>query len=229
MTTAQPTLTGPRHAPRSGRTKSLVILLHGYGADGNDLIGLADPLSSYMPDTAFRAPNAPERCRVNPMGYQWFPISWIDGSPESEMQAGFTRAAGVLDAYITAAMAEEGVEPHETALVGFSQGTMMSLHVAPRREAALAGVVGFSGRLNAPERLAAEARVKPPVLLIHGDRDEVIPVGALREAHDALAAAGFPVAAHVSRGTGHGIAPDGLGLALGFLMDRFGIERPVEA
>ena len=98
MTTAEPVLNGPRHAPRSGQTKSLVILLHGYGADGNDLIGLAEPLSQYMPDTAFRAPNAPQRCRVNPMGYQWFPISWIDGSPESEMQEGFLRAAGGLDA-----------------------------------------------------------------------------------------------------------------------------------
>ncbi|MBK0398353.1 dienelactone hydrolase family protein [Limibaculum sp. M0105] len=229
MTIAEPALTGPRHAPSSGQTKSLVILLHGYGADGNDLIGLAEPLSQYMPDTAFRAPNAPDRCSVNPMGYQWFPISWIDGSPESEMKAGFLRAAGILDAYITTAMAEEGVGPHETALVGFSQGTMMSLHVAPRREVSLAGVVGFSGRLNAPERIEAEARVKPPVLLIHGDMDEVIPVAALGEAHDALADAGFPVAAHVSRGVGHGIAPDGLGLALGFLMDRFGIERPVGA
>ncbi|MDT8344030.1 MAG: dienelactone hydrolase family protein [Thermohalobaculum sp.] len=225
--TAQPVLTGPRRAPRSGQTTSLVILLHGYGADGNDLIGLAEPLAPYLPDTAFRAPNAPDRCRVNPMGYQWFPISWLDGSPESEMQVGFVRAAGVLDAYITAAMAQEGVGPHQTALVGFSQGTMMSLHVAPRRDVALAGVVGFSGRLSVPERLAAEARVKPPVLLVHGDQDEVIPVAALGEAHDALAAAGFPVATHVSRGAGHGIAPDGLGLALGFLMDRFGIERPI--
>jgi phospholipase/carboxylesterase len=222
------TLTGPRRAPETGEVKHLVILLHGYGADGNDLIGLADVMAQYLPDTAFRAPNAPEKCRINPMGYQWFPISWIDGSPESEMEAGFIRAAGVLDGYVTAAMAEEGVEAHETALIGFSQGTMMSLHVAPRREAAVAGVVGFSGRLTAPERLEAEARVKPPVLLIHGDQDEVIPVQALKEAHDGLAAAGFPVAAHVSRNTGHGIAPDGLGLALGFLMDRFGIERPRE-
>ena len=116
------TLTGPRAAPRSGQTKSLVILLHGYGADGNDLFGLSGPLAERLPDTAFRSPNAPERCRVNPMVYQWFPISWLDGSAESEMAAGFHRSAAILDTYITEAMAEEGVGPEATALLGFSQG-----------------------------------------------------------------------------------------------------------
>jgi phospholipase/carboxylesterase len=220
-----PTLTGPRAAPRSGKTKSLVILLHGYGADGNDLFGLAGPLSQYLPDTAFRSPNAPERCRVNPMGYQWFPISWLDGSPESEMEAGFVRSAGILDAYLTEAMEEEGVVPGQTALVGFSQGTMMSLQVAPRRADPLACIVGFSGRLRDGEALSREARSKPPVLLVHGDRDEMIPVSALDEARNGLASAGFSVQWHVSRGIGHGIAPDGLQLALRFLMDHLGGNR----
>ncbi len=204
-----PTLTGPRAAARSGQTKSLVILLHGYGADGNDLFGLSAPLAKHMPDTAFRSPNAPERCRVNPMGYQWFSISWLDGSAESEMESGFRRSAGILDRYITEAMAEEGVGPEATALVGFSQGTMMSLHVAPRRAEPLAAIVGFSGRLHAGENLKQEAVSKPPVLLIHGDQDEMIPVAALAEARNGLADAGFQVRWHISRGIGHGIAPDG--------------------
>ena len=218
-------LSGPRAAPRSGTTTSLVILLHGYGADGNDLFGLAEPLAQHMPDTAFRSPHAPERCRVNPMGYQWFPIPWLDGSAEEEMLSSFHRSAEILDRYITDSMAEEGVEPGRTALVGFSQGTMMSLHVAPRRPEPVACIVGFSGRLAEGERLKQEAHSKPPVLLVHGDRDEMIPVSALSEARNALAGAGFSVQWHISQGIGHGIAPDGLGLALGFLRDHLGIKR----
>ena len=220
-------LTGPRRAARSGKATSLVILLHGYGADGNDLIGLAEPLAPHMPDTVFRSPNAPEPCRVNPMGRQWFPIPWLDGSAESEMTESFHRSARILNDHITEAMEAEGVGPGETALVGFSQGTMMSLYVALRRDEAVAGIVGFSGRLIEGEALRSDIRVRPPVLLVHGDMDEMIPVAALAEAETGLKAAGVPVTTHVSRGTAHGIAPDGLGLALAFLMDRFGIERPV--
>jgi phospholipase/carboxylesterase len=158
------------------------------------------------------------------MGYQWFSISWLDGSPESEMAAGFHRSAAILDSYITEAMAEEGVGPEATALVGFSQGTMMSLQVAPRRDQPLAALVGFSGRLQDGGKLKREAVSRPPVLLIHGDQDEMIPVAALAEAQSGLADAGFQVRSHISRGTGHGIAPDGLGLALGFLTEHLGIS-----
>jgi phospholipase/carboxylesterase len=218
-------LTGPRRPARSGKATSLVIVLHGYGADGNDLIGLADPMAEYMPDTVFRAPNAPEPCSVNPAGYQWFPISWIDGSPQQEMEEGFLRAAETLDTYVRESMAEEGVTPEQTALVGFSQGTMMALAVGPRRSPGPAGIVGFSGRL-VDEGALGLAASRPPVLLIHGDRDEVIPVEAMAEAQEALAAAGFPVSSFVSRGTAHGIGADGLGLAVGFLVDKLGITPP---
>lgn len=210
------TLTGPKAPARSGTTRSLVILLHGYGADGNDLFGLAGPLGEHLPDTAFRSPNAPERSRVNPMGYQWFPIPWLDGSTDAERDAAFRRSVDLLDGYISDSMAEEGVEASRTALVGFSQGTMMGLHVAPRRAEALACIVGFSGRLI-DEGLAEAAQVRPPVLLVHGDQDEMIPVSELSRAETALRAAGFEVSSHVSRGIGHGIAPDGLTLALQFL------------
>ena len=215
-------LQGPRAAPKSGATKSLVILLHGYGADGNDLFGLAEPLSGYMPDTAFRSPNAPDRSAMNPMGYQWFPIPWLDGSSEADMQVGFRRSVELLNAYIDDSMAEEGVTAEQTALVGFSQGTMMSLYVAPRRAEQMACVVGFSGRL-VDENLAQDAKVKPPVLLVHGDLDEMINVSEMSIAETALRVAGFEVRTHVSRGTGHGIAPDGLTLALQFLMEHLGI------
>ena len=217
-------LDGPRRAPASGETDSLVILLHGYGADGADLIGLAEPLAEYMPGTVFRAPDAPERCVVNPAGRQWFPISQIDDSPESAMREGYLRAAEALDAYLPAAMEEEGVPPERMAVIGFSQGTMMALAVAPRRAPGPAAIVGFSGRVIDPDALPLAAS-RPPVLLVHGDRDDVVPHSAMAQAQEALAGAGFEVSSFTSRGTGHGIAPDGLGLALGFLVDKLGVGR----
>lgn len=217
-------LSGPRRGPSPGHAKTLVIFLHGYGADGNDLISLADPLSQHLPDTAFRSPNAPERCVVNPMGYQWFPIPWIDGSPETAMRASFQASSKALDAWLDQAMEEEGVTPAQTAVVGFSQGTMMALAVLPQRAEPVAGIVGFSGRIHDAAALK-QARSKPPVLLVHGDMDEMIPIRSLAEAESALKAAGFEVRSHVSRGIGHGIAPDGLGLALGFLADRLGLTQ----
>jgi len=207
---------------RSGKATSAVIFVHGYGADGGDLLGLADPLAPHLPGTSFHAPDAPEPCAGNPFGFQWFPIPWLDGSSEAAAQAGLLAAADDLNAYIDGVLAAEGLAPDRLALVGFSQGTMMSLHVAPRRAAALAGVVGFSGRLLAPERLAAEARVKPPVLLIHGDADPVVPFDDMGKAGDALVQAGFDTYAHVMKSTGHGIAPDGLSVALQFLHGRLG-------
>lgn len=214
-----------RKPAQSGDADSLVIFLHGYGADGGDLLGLADPLAPHLPDTAFVAPDAPERSTMNPMGFQWFPIPWIDGSSEDQAEQGMLRAVDDLNAFLDRMMAEEGLTPDRVALVGFSQGTMLSLHVAPRRDAALAGVVAFSGRLLAPETLAEEVRVRPPVLLIHGDADDVVPPASLPEAAEALEQAGWTeLYAHVMKGTGHGIAPDGLSVALAFLRDRFGIE-----
>jgi phospholipase/carboxylesterase len=214
-------LSGPARAPLSGRTESVVVLLHGYGADGEDLIGLADPLAPHLPDTRFLAPNAPERCLNNPMGFQWFPIPWLDGSDPAAAAVAAGRAFAMLDAWLDA-LAAEGVGPARTALVGFSQGTMMALQVGLRRREALAGIVGFSGRLLRPERLAAEIVTRPPILLVHGGEDPMVPVASLAEAAEALVAAGVEVRTHVSRGVGHGIAPDGLGLALGFLRERLG-------
>ena len=211
---------------QSGQADSMVIFLHGYGADGADLLGLADPLGPHLPDTMFLAPNAPERSAMNPMGFQWFPIPWIDGSSEEAAAMGLARASADLNAFLDRVMVDHDMLPEQVALVGFSQGTMMSLEVAPRRADALAGVVGFSGRLIGPEALIDEVVSRPPILLVHGDADEVVPPQALPEAAGALEAAGFSeVYAHVMRGTGHGIAPDGLSVALAFLRQVLGQER----
>lgn len=210
----------------SGRAESMVVFLHGYGADGNDLLGLAEPLKPHLPDTIFVAPDAPERSAMNPMGYQWFPIPWIDGSPEEAAAEGMARAVDDLNAFLDRMMVDHDMLPEQVALVGFSQGTMMSLHVAPRREDAVAGVVGFSGRLINPEALAEEVVVRPPILLIHGDQDDVVPPQSLPEAAEALEGAGFTeVYAHIMEGTAHGIAPDGLSVALAFLRQVLGEER----
>ncbi len=209
-----------RKGAAKGQARSVVIFVHGYGADGADLLGLADPLAPHLPDTAFYAPNAPERCAGNPFGYQWFPIPWLDGSSEALAQAGMMAASDDLNAFIDQVLTDEGLAPEALALVGFSQGTMMSLQVAPRRPEPIAALVGFSGRLLNPAGLAEDTISRPPVLLIHGDADEMVPVASLSEAADALTAAGFETYAHVSKGIGHGIAPDGLSLALGFLRDK---------
>jgi phospholipase/carboxylesterase len=217
------TLVSKRRASLSGKTGSVVVFLHGYGADGTDLLGLADPLAPHMPDTVFVAPDAPERCANNPFGYQWFPIPWLDGSSEESANASRQVSSGKLNAFLDRLLEEEGIAPRQLVLFGFSQGTMMSLHVAPRRPEGVAGIVGFSGRLLEPEKLAGEAVSKPPVLLVHGDADDIVPIASLREAGDALSRAGFETYAHVMKGTAHGIAPDGLSVALAFMRDKLGI------
>ncbi len=193
-----------------------------YGADGADLLGLADPLAPHLPGTAFHAPDAPERSINNPFGYQWFPIPWLDGSTEAQAKESMGRSVGLLNAFLDKVLADEGLTADRMVVVGFSQGTMMALHVLPRRDQAVAGIVGFSGRLLAPELLEAEARVKPPVLLLHGDQDPMVPFQEMALAGEALEKAGFTVYGHVMKGTPHGISPDGLSVALSFLKDRLG-------
>lgn len=213
-------LNSERRGAALGKAKSMVVFVHGYGADGADLLGLADPLMPHLPDTAFYSPDAPEHCAGAPMGRQWFPIPWLDGSAEADAHAGLLRASDDLNAFLDAKLAEEGLTPASLALVGFSQGAMISLHIAPRRAQPIAALVAISGRLLVPELLGAETLVKPPVLLIHGDQDPVVPFQDMGLAGNALVAAGFETFGHVMQGTGHGIAPDGLSAALSFLHER---------
>lgn len=204
----------------SGTATSLVVFLHGYGADGADLLGLADPLAPHLPDTLFLAPDAPEPCSGNPYGRQWFPIPWLDGSSETAAMQGLAQASDDLNVFLDERLAVAGLGADRLALVGFSQGSMMALQVGPRRPHPIAGIVAFSGRLLQPESLAREAISKPPVLLVHGDADPVVPFADMGVAGQALTAAGFETYGHVSKGTGHGIAPDGLSVALQFLVKR---------
>jgi phospholipase/carboxylesterase len=204
------TLDGPRIEPRQGRAAALVVLLHGYGSDGNDLIALGEALRDRLPSAAFVAPHAPERLPHSAMGgYQWFPLTMRD---PSEYWRGATAAAPALDRFLDEELARLQLSADRLALIGFSQGTMMALHVGLRRAISPAAIVGFSGLLAGPEHLKP-ATSPPPIMLVHGDADDVVPVGALHTAREALAGQGYPVAWHVRPGLGHGIDGEGLRFA----------------
>src|SRR5882672_904527 len=215
-------LDGPRLMPSSGPATHLVVLCHGYGSDGNDLIGLAPHWQKALPHTAFVSPNAPDRCSMAGAGYQWFPLSRLD--PQETLR-GTEAAAPTLNAFLDAELSRLGLTGDRLALVGFSQGTMMALYVGLRRSPAPAAIVGFSGMLAGAETLPQLA-APPPVLLVHGDADQVIPPSALFMSATALGAAGVPVQWHLSKGLGHGIDPFGLGLAQKFLVDAFSGRAP---
>ena len=218
-------ITGPRLAPASGTAKQLVVFLHGYGADGDDLIEIGRQWQRWLPDAAFVAPHAPELLPGQPAGRQWFALTFRD---PHERWRGVNHAAPGLEALLEAELARVQLPASKLALVGFSQGTMMALHLGLRRLQAPAAIVGYSGLLvleegKGPESLAGQVRAKPPILLVHGDRDEVIPLDALFMSADALAAADVPCEWHLSVGVGHGI--DGEALRHGglFLRRAFGL------
>jgi phospholipase/carboxylesterase len=212
-----PALSGPSRPPASGgRPSRLVILLHGLGADGNDLIGLAPHWAPLLPTAEFLSPNAPFPCDMAPYGYQWF--SAQDRSPAAVL-AGVRAAAPFLQAFIDDALAERGLDDADLALVGFSQGTMMSLFVGLRRAKPVAGIVGFSGRLLSPEILAEELRSRPRMLLVHGTDDPLVPYESLAIAEAALEGAGVPVETLTCDGIGHSIDENGLRRGGLFLKD----------
>jgi len=207
-------LDGPRIEPRSRRATSLVVLLHGLGASGDDLIGLADVWKSHLPETAFVAPHAPQELDAAFGGYQWFPITFRD---PAEFRRGVLSASPRLNAFLDSELRRYQVPPARLALVGFSQGTMMALHVGLRRSQAPAAIVGYSGMVAGPEHIEREAVVRPPVLLVHGEADDVIPVEAIHLTREALAGAGIAVEWHIAGTLGHGIDDDGLERGLRFL------------
>lgn len=210
-------LSGPSRPPAAGGKPSrLVILLHGLGADGNDLIGLAPYWAPLLPQAEFLSPNAPFPCDMAPYGYQWY--SSQDRSPAAQL-AGVRAAAPILDAFIDAALDERGLDPGALALVGFSQGSVMSLYVGPRRARQIAGIVAYSGRLVAADLLPAELRSRPPILVVHGSEDPLVPFAALAEAETGLTAAGIPVESLACPGIGHSIDEQGLRRGGQFLSD----------
>ena len=208
-------LSGPTFAPTSGAAaRSLVILLHGVGSDGNDLIGLAPHFARALPDTAFVSPNAPYPCDMAPIGYQWFSIQ----TPDPALRLAEIRdTAESLNSFIDTQLAAYGLEDDRLALVGFSQGTMMSLFTAPRREHPCAGIVAYSGRMEGGADLAAEIRSRPPVIMVHGDQDELLPVTSMTDAAQRLRDNDIEVETHIRPGLGHGIGENGVQIGMEFL------------
>jgi phospholipase/carboxylesterase len=205
-------LDGPRIEARSGTAKQLVVFLHGYGADGNDLIDIGRAWQGILPNAAFVSPHAPHPCGQAPVGREWFPLTFRD---QNERWTGVNTAAPALEAFLNAELNRRQLPPSALVLVGFSQGTMMALHVGLRRPVPPAAIVGYSGMLVVPanvdpEKFASEVHSRPPVLLVHGDQDELIPVQALMHAAQGLSSLEVPVEWHVSPGIGHGIDQEGL-------------------
>ena len=213
-------LNGPSREPRAGgRADSLVVLLHGIGANGEDLIGLADALGPDFPHTAFHSPDAPHPYAEAGFGFQWFPREPPDARSE-----GLREAGSITGAYVDELLDTYGLDSSRCVLIGFSQGCMAALYAAPRMERQLAGVAGFSGALLSPERLAEEMRSKPPFVLLHGEQDPVVPPQATADAGQKLAELGFPVEAYLLPQLGHSIDQRGLGIAARFMERVLGLR-----
>jgi phospholipase/carboxylesterase len=218
-------LDGPRLPPAAGGTaRQLVVFLHGYGADGNDLIGLGREWARVLPHAAFVSPHAPEPCGMAPMGRQWFNLTFRD---PGEMVRGVTHAAPALNAFLDAEIKKHDLGSRALALVGFSQGTMLALGAGLARNPPLAAIVGYSGALASVEALPKDPGTAPAILLVHGDMDEVIPLDAMLIAREQLAQAGIAVEWHVAQGIGHGIDAEGLRLGGAFLKQAFAAAGPV--
>ena len=210
---------GPKMDPASGRAaRQLIVFLHGVGADGNDLIDLAPLFAQRLPDAAFVSPNAPFAFDMAPYGRQWFTLQNLSNAVALQ---GVKKAAPILNAYLDQELAKRNLTDADLALVGFSQGTMMSLHVAPRRPHPVAAVVGYSGRLIAPELMGKELKSRPRVLLVHGDADQVVPFISMRLSEEALAGEGIEVKAIQCPGLGHGISEEGLIAGIDFVVRGF--------
>lgn len=210
-------LSGPMVPPANGGpAEQAVVLLHGYGSDGADLIGLAPQWQPILPEALFVSPNAPEMCRQSSFGFQWFDIS-LEGDRLAKRQVGVMTARPVLVEFLNDLWSQTGIAPEQTVLAGFSQGAMMALHVGLSLPQRLMGVIAFSGAFLPPEDFGSPTLAKPPVCLVHGDMDNIVDPEHSADADVALRLAGFDVSYHVSQGTAHGIAPDGLQFSSEFL------------
>jgi phospholipase/carboxylesterase len=205
-------LNGPHIEPLSGSAKQIVVFLHGYGADGHDLIDIGRHWQKALPNAVFLSPHAPEPCAMSSMGRQWFPLTFRD---PHEYWRGVNAAAPALQTFLEESLAQYQLPARALALVGFSQGTMMALHIALRQQQPFAGMIGYSGMmavdpLKDKTELTSAITSRSPVLLVHGDRDDVIPVSALPAAMHILQEAKIPCQGHIAKGLGHGIDHEGL-------------------
>lgn len=217
MTELQAVRWGPADG---GKARQLVVLCHGVGADGQDLIDLAPHWGTGLPHAAFAAPDGPERCDMSPTGRQWFSLT--DRSPGA-MGAEVKRANPVLDAFIDAELTRLGLPETAYALMGFSQGAMMVLYNGLRRTSPPRAILAYSGALVSPDLLVADRKNAAPVLLVHGEADTVVELSRSHAADAALRAAGVPVKTRYTPGLGHGIDPGGMAAGAAFLREAFAV------
>ncbi|MGO9238016.1 MAG: alpha/beta hydrolase [Methylocella sp.] len=218
-------LDGPGFAPLSGgKTAQLVILLHGVAANGNDLLYLAQAWRKLLPKAEFLTPHAPFPCDYAPDGRQWFSLQ--DRAPE-KLLAGLRDAAAILDRFFDDLLASRGLDESQLALAGFSQGAATALYAGLHRQKQIAGIVAFSGALPWGAALQSEIASKPPVLLVHGEVDTVVPFQSMAAAKAMLEAVGVPVKAVARPGLGHAIDETGIKLAGEFLRDVLGAGEAV--
>ena len=200
--------------------KQMIIFVHGYGADGNDLIGLANYFQSTLPEAIFLSPHAPEACSMNPSGYQWFDLTSTD---PAVLWSKILVAADHLNEFIDSKLLEYNIAEENLALIGFSQGTMMSLHVSLRRKNTMAAVLGYSGRLIGADLLKDDLISKPSIYLIHGDQDPMVPYQDSLTAEKVLKEYSIDIKTHISKHTQHSIAEDGLRIGVDFLASKLKI------
>lgn len=219
-------LDGPRVPPARGPADSLVVLLHGYGADGNDLISLGEAWADLLPDAEFVSPHAPRPCAAVPFGREWFPLGTRPSGRANDLMSGLregvTEAVALVDAFASAELARLGLGNDALAFVGFSQGAALALQAGLGRPAR--AIVAYSGALGLIPAPLPEP--KPRVLLAHGDQDAVVPFAAMGAAEKALVSAGVAVRTHVARGVGHGIDPESLAQGGRFLREAFAQAQP---
>jgi phospholipase/carboxylesterase len=200
--------------PKKGVARHIILLLHGLGADGADLVDLAHWGVGGAEDIIFIAPNAPFSCDMTPFGYQWFSLrEWTEVS----MYQGLEEVYPILNQAINAMLDRFGLDDQSLSVVGFSQGCMTALHVMLRRPNPCAAVIGFSGALVAGERLIKEVTARPAICLIHGTHDMVVPYASLAIAKQYLHDAHISVEIHSRPGIGHTIDPIGWQTAIQFM------------
>ncbi|MFH1158493.1 MAG: dienelactone hydrolase family protein [Pseudomonadota bacterium] len=221
--TSSDTLDGPFLPPKSGKAKQMVMFLHGYGANGEDLLSIGADMADTFPDTVFLSPNAPEPCEAFPAGFQWFPIRSADGTVSKELDRAETirKPAAVLNSFIDAQLTQWGVDESRLIVIGFSQGSMMALYAMPRRAKPCAGIISYSGMLIDAAGLKAQGIVRPPVLAVHGDADEVVPPFNLKAIQEGFSAAGFNIETVLRPALGHGIDQPGLARGVKFIKKAF--------